>query len=133
MRWILMACAGILLSAYPSELSAQQPMRGDLAATTDSLLDVYAARLNLTDEQQAGVREILLTQGQKARDMIEAARAGGRDAMMEMRPKLGEVQIETNEQVEALLTGEQIPEYQKIQAEIQAQRQNRRERRQPGG
>jgi hypothetical protein len=63
--------------------------------------------------------------------MIGAARAQGREAMEEMRPKLQELQTDTNKQVEALLTEDQIPEYHKIQAEIQEMRRSMRQQRPP--
>ena len=45
--------------------------------------------------------------------MIGTVRAQGREAMSAMRPELQE---ETNKQVEAVLTEDQIPEYHKIRA-----------------
>jgi len=48
-----------------------------------------------------------------------------------MRPKLQELQEDTNAQVEALLTEDQIPEYHKIQAEIQEMRRSMRQQRPP--
>ncbi len=64
--------------------------------------------------------------------MFETARGEGREAMMELRPRMEELGEETREQVEALLTEDQIPEYRKIQAEIQKQRQSRMRQRRPG-
>ncbi len=64
--------------------------------------------------------------------MFESARGEGREAMMELRPRMEELRKKTSEQVEALLTEDQIPEYRKIQAEIQEQRQSRMRQRRPG-
>jgi len=133
MQWITrVACAVLLFTAVPRTASAQQPTRRDLGAATDSLIATYQARLNLTDEQTEGIRTILLSQGEKGQAMFETARGAGREAMMELRPRMEELGEETREQVEALLTEDQIPEYRKIQAEIQEQRQSRMRQRRPG-
>jgi hypothetical protein len=133
MQWITRAAYAVLLFvAVPSTASAQQQMRRDLGAATDSLIATYQARLNLTDEQTEGIRTILLSQGEKGQAMFETARGEGREAMMELRPRMEELGEETSEQVEALLTEDQIPEYRKIQAEIQEQRQSRMRQRRPG-
>jgi hypothetical protein len=133
MQWITRAAYAVLLfAAVPSTASAQQPTRRDLGAATDSLIATYQARLNLTDEQTEGIRTILLSQGEKGQAMFETARGEGREAMMELRPRMEELGEETREQVEALLTEDQIPEYRKIQAEIQEQRQSRMRQRRPG-
>jgi Spy/CpxP family protein refolding chaperone len=94
-------------------------------------MDSYAERLKLTDEQEASIRVILETQAEKGREMFEAARAQSREAMDEIRPKMAQLQAETSRQIEALLTENQIPEYHKIQAELQERRRSMR-RRQPG-
>ncbi len=133
MQWITrVACAVLLFAAVPSTAIAQQPTRRDLGAATDSLIATYQARLDLTDDQTEGIRTILLSQGEKGQAMFETARGEGREAMMELRPRMEELGEETREQVEALLTEDQIPEYRKIQAEIQEQRQSRMRQRRPG-
>jgi len=133
MRHTILMLAGLLsLAAWPSHLVAQGRRPGGIAAPTDSVIASYVERLNLTDEQDANMREILETQAEKGREMFEAARSQGRQAMAEMRPKMAEIQAETNQQIEALLTEDQIPEYRKIQAEIQERRRSMRQR-QPGG
>ena len=132
MRMIAFAFTGLLFVFAPADAPAQQMMRGDLAAATDSILNVYATQLNLTDEQQAEIREVLMAQGEKSRQMFEEARSGGREAMMEMRPKFAEMQKETDAQIETLLTEDQIPGYRQIRLEMDAQRRERRRQRQPG-
>ena len=126
------ACAALLFAAVPSTAGAQQAMRRDIGAATDSMIARYQVRLNLTDEQTEGIRAILLSQGEKGQAMFETARGEGREAMMELRPRMEELGKKTTEQVEALLTEDQIPEYRIIQAEIQEQRQNRMRQRRPG-
>jgi len=133
MRWIASVAVGLLLFFVPADAFAQRMMQGDPAAISDSLVASYIVRLNLTDEQAYGVHEILTSQGTKGQEMLAVARGQGRDAMMEMRPKMTELQEDTNEQIEALLTEHQIPEYREIQAEIQEQWQTRMRQRQPGG
>jgi len=98
-RAILVMVGMLTLAAWPTDLVAQQRGAGPMAAPTDSLIDAYSSRLNLTDEQSMNLKEI------------------GK---------------ETSEQVEALLTEDQIPEYRKIQAENQERRRSMRQR-QPSG
>ena len=130
MRYVLAVLATLLiLAAWPTDLKAQG--RGPGPVVTDSLIDSYVLRLDLTSEQEASLRGILETQAERARDMIGAARSQGREAMEALRPKLRELQTNTNRQVEAVLTEDQIPEYHKIQAEIQEMRRSIRQQRPP--
>ncbi len=131
-RAILVMVGMLTLAAWPTDLVAQQRGAGPMAAPTDSLIDAYSSRLNLTDEQSMNLKEILEAQSKKAQEMFEAVSGQGREAMMEMRPKMEQLGKETSEQVEALLTEDQIPEYRKIQAENQERRRSMRQR-QPSG
>lgn len=130
MRYMIALIATLLiLAAWPTDLRAQGRNPGPVL--TDSLIDSYASCLNLTTEQEIALRNILETQSEKAQEMIGVARAQGREAMGAMRPKLQELQEDTNKQVQAVLTEDQIPEYHKIQAEIQEMRRSMRQRRPP--
>ena len=130
MRTMIAVLAALLIVAtWPTDLKAQG--RGPGPVVTDSLMDSYVSRLNLTGEQETSLRSILETQSETAQEMISVARAEGREAMGAMRPKLQRLQEDTNAQVEALLTEDQIPEYHKIQAEIQELRRSMRQQRPP--
>lgn len=130
MRYMIAVLAALLIVAtWPTDLKAQG--RGPGPVVTDSLMDSYVSRLNLTGEQETSLRSILETQSETAQEMISVARAEGREAMGAMRPKLQRLQEDTNAQVEALLTEDQIPEYHKIQAEIQELRRSMRQQRPP--
>ena len=130
MRYMIAVLAALLIVATgPTDLKAQG--RGPGPVVTDSLMDSYVSRLNLTGEQETSLRSILETQSETAQEMISVARAEGREAMGAMRPKLQRLQEDTNAQVEALLTEDQIPEYHKIQAEIQELRRSMRQQRPP--
>ena len=130
MRYMIAVLAALLIVAtWPTDLKAQG--RGPGPVVTDSLMDSYVSRLNLTGEQETSLRSILETQSETAQEMISVARAEGREAMGAMRPKLQRLQEYTNAQVEALLTEDQIPEYHKIQAEIQELRRSMRQQRPP--
>jgi hypothetical protein len=134
MRRAILVMVGMLtLAAWPTDLVAQQRGAGPMAAPTDSLVDAYNSRLNLTAEQSTDLKAILEAQYEKAQEMFEAVSGQGREAMMEMRPKMEQLQKETSERVEELLTEDQIPEYRKIQEEIREQRRTRMRQRQPGG
>jgi len=129
-RYMIAVLATLLiLAVWPTDLKAQG--RGPGPVVTDSTIDSYVSRLNLTSEQEASLRGILETQSERAREMIGAARAQGREAMEAMRPQLQELQTDTNKQVERLLTEDQIPEYHKIQAEIREMRRSMRQQRPP--
>ena len=135
MRWLMPALAGLVLCLVPADAFAQRMRVQDpeaAAATRDSIVAVYVTRLNLTNEQQAGIRKVLEAQAEKAGQMMEKARGGGREAMMEMRPQFEELQRETDSQVESFLTGDQLPEYRKIREEMEAQRRERRRQRTGG-
>ncbi len=131
-RLAMLLIAGLItISAAPPDLLAQRRAPQDMGAQVDSIMGVYAERLQLTSEQEGEIRGILEGQGARAREMMESARGQGREAMMDVREKMGQLQNETSEQVEAVLTEDQIPEYREIQAELQEQRRSRmRQRRQ---
>ncbi len=134
MHRMMLIVAGLLaLVLWPTEVAAQRRAPGGMAAPTDSVIDSYKARLNLNDEQATAIRQILEVQSQKGQEMFEAVRGQGREAMMEMRPRMEQLQAETNEQIEGVLEEDQIPEYRKIQGEIREQRQSRQRQRQQGG
>jgi len=132
-RMMLMLVGLLALTLWPTDLVAQRRGPGGMAAPTDSVIEGYKSRLNLTDEQTTAIRQILEAQRQKGQEMFEAVRGQGREAMLEMRPKMEQLRTETNEQIEGVLEEDQIPEYRKIQAEIREQRQSRQRQRQPGG
>ena len=132
-RMMLMLVGLLALTLWPADLVAQRRGPGGMAAPTDSVIEGYKSRLNLTDEQTTAIRQILEVQRQKGQEMFEAVRGQGREAMLEMRPKMEQLRTETNEQIEGVLEEDQIPEYRKIQAEIREQRQSRQRQRQPGG
>lgn len=133
MRHSILILAGLLaVVAWPTDLAAQRRGPGPMAAPTDSLIDVYTVRLNLTNEQAEELEDILSSQFRKAQEMFDAVAGQGREAMAEMRPKMQRLYTETDARVEALLTEEQIPEYRKVQAEIREARRSRMRRREPG-
>ena len=132
-RIMLMLVAGLMVALWPADLVAQRRGPGGMAVATDSAMALYNSRLNLNDEQEVGIRQILEVQAERGREMFEAVRGQGRDAMMEMRPKMEELQAETDEQIEALLNEDQVPEYRKLQTEMREQRRSRMRERRPGG
>jgi len=132
-RMMLVLLGLLALALWPTDLVAQRRAPAGMAVPTDSVIDSYKARLNLNDEQATAIRQILEVQSQTGQEMFEAVRGQGREAMMEMRPKMEQLQTETNEQIEGVLEEDQIPEYRKIQAEIREQRQSRQRRRPQGG
>jgi hypothetical protein len=81
-------------------------------------LTTYKERLKLTDEQYKKVETILndqITEIQKLRDNANGDFQSIRGAMQELRDK-------TTKKIEALLTGDQKPEWKKIQDEAAARR-----------
>jgi hypothetical protein len=128
-RVIPMLASMLILAAWPTDLAAQQRGPGGMAVPTDSIVDSYKSRLNLTDEQTASIRQLLEIQAEKGHEILGAAREQGRAAMAEARPKMMELQADTSAQIEALLEDEQIPEFRKIQAENRERRQRRRGQR----
>lgn len=125
MRRTLLAIAALWIGGIPADASGQE-MRREAGATTDSIMDIYDSRLNLTDEQDAAIRDLLETQGARAREMFEKTQAGGREEMRKMRPEFEELRQQTDAGIEDLLNEEQISEYREIRREMDAQRQERR-------
>lgn len=82
-------------------------------------------KLDLTDEQADRVIPILRKSNHRRRKLLEDARQGGRGAMQSARSQLETIDGETEEQLESILTEEQMKKYKKI---LEEQRQERRER-----
>jgi len=123
-RWTIGLLA-LMLTVPPTHLLAQGRGPGPGAMPTDSLVATYASRLNLTDEQTGQIRTILESHVAKARKMVEDARAEGPEAMQDLRSEMMRMREEASQEVEKVLTEEQIPEYRKIQAEIRERMQDR--------
>lgn len=124
--------AALVSALLPTSLLAQRREPGPARISTDSILTVYASRLDLSDEQLADLRAVLEIQAEETRDLVDRARTDGPEAMQDLRSDLTELRLETGLLVEAILTEEQIPEYRKIQQEIQERIRNRgRDRRPP--
>jgi protein CpxP len=75
--------------------------------------------LKLTDDQTAKITVIFKTQATKM-DSIRTAANGDRDAM---RAAMGPLRTSTTAQIKAILTPDQASAYEKMMADMRAQRQ----------
>ena len=87
-------------------------------------IEVLSERLELDDAQTAEVSEILATQGEKRRELMQTARSGGRTP--ELRTKMVALRDETDALLSEVLNAEQMSEYREIAA---ARREAMRARR----
>jgi uncharacterized membrane protein YdfJ with MMPL/SSD domain len=101
------------VNAFQDELSTQ--LREKIR---DRIISNLATRLNLTEEQTEHIRPILEENITKRRELIEKYQGQGRQAFQAFREDNQQLQQETETQLEAILTGEQMREYKALQEEI---------------
>ena len=78
-------------------------------------------RLNLTDEQEAKFRPIIEEQITKRGALIEKYQGQGREGMGSLRNELEELNQSTENQLQSILTKEQMENYRNMQAEERRQ------------
>ncbi len=112
------------MTATPSVAQSSEAQREEAAAKIEERIRETAERLQLTDEQRPQV-EAILREGIEKREKIlkdagfeEGQRPQMRPRQMrKLRGDLGEVSEETTQKLSAVLTNEQMAEYEKIQEE----------------
>jgi Spy/CpxP family protein refolding chaperone len=78
-------------------------------------------RLNLTDEQEARIRPIIEEQIKNRAALIEKYQGHGREGRRFLRNELQELNQNTENQLQSILTKEQMEKYRKMQAEEREQ------------
>jgi hypothetical protein len=94
--------------------------------SADQIISDMKNRLNLTDEQEAKIRPIIEEQVKNRAALIEKYQGQGRQGMRSMRNELQELNQSTENQLQSILTKEQMEEYRKMQAEESQQRRKGR-------
>jgi hypothetical protein len=83
--------------------------------------------LGLSDAQTGQVETILAEQGKKRRALMQEARSGGQSGGV--RDKMFALRDETNARLAAVLSDEQLAQYEKLAAERRARMRDRRQAR----
>ncbi len=94
------------------------------AAAMAQRMEETAARLDLTDAQREQVRPVFQDSMMQSAQLLQAARAGGRPSLGELRRLRGELQAiddATHAQLEGILSPEQLDELSTIQDENREQ------------
>jgi Spy/CpxP family protein refolding chaperone len=78
-------------------------------------------RLNLTDEQEAKIRPIIEDQITKRGALIEKYQGQGREGMGSLKNEMQELSKTTENQLQSILTKEQMENYRNMQAEERQQ------------
>lgn len=97
----------------------------------DDQMKVLIERLKLTEEQQEKIGKVLETAGNDRKILMDEVRSGSRDRS-DIRQAMKSINDETDKNIEAELTPEQIKEYQKIKDERRQQMEQRRGNRGDG-
>lgn len=107
--------AGLILGAGMGAWQIRRLHRGfNSAAHQQRMLERFSSRLKLTEEQRAKVSAIL----EAKRLRIDALRA-------EAVPKIEELRAATRAEIRALLAAKQLPDFEKLTAELEARRKER--------
>lgn len=136
----LMSCllfAGPLYHAYAEDLSLQDQSAQDQspAATTgrqpmdpDEVVDMLAAKLNLTEDQKAGIKPIIADRQQKLRDLREDTSSR---PMQRMR-KAKKIVEDSDKKIEPILNDQQKQQYAQIKEQMRQQARTRMQNRGAG-
>jgi len=130
--FFIILAAGLLVTATMacSSLNTQKARRVPGGKSADQIISDMKNRLNLTDEQEAKIRPIIEEQVKNRAALIEKYRGQGREGMSSMRNELQALNQSTENQLQSILTKEQMEEYRKMQAEEREQmRKGSRSRR----
>lgn len=102
--------------------------KGDRESARNEHTDELIELLGVSGDDEQQVRSILEGQREKMRSMMEGrrGRTGGREGMDGMREKMKKIRSETEEQLEKVLSPEQMDKYMKY---VEEQRENMRGRR----
>ena len=118
---LLIVC---ILSVSPLLYSlavAQSRGRVPPSKNADQIVSDMKSRLNLTDEQEAKIRPIIEEQIKKRNVLIEKYQGQGRQGRESLRGEMQALGKSTEDQLQPILTKEQLGDYQKMQEE---ERQN---------
>ena len=119
--WAVMACGLILSAAVAAEATDEQ--KQEMSQRVENL----KARLKLTPEQEEKLGPLVKEEAQKLKAIREkhkgdTSRAGKKQMMQEAKP----VRDHFNQEVEKILTPEQMAEWKKIKEEKKEELKERR-------
>ncbi len=132
-RTSLVAAAALLI--LPVSRAAAQGAggggQGGQAARQQELIDRVTKDLTLDEKKAEKVSEILKGEVTKRTTLMQELRASGGDPQS-MRAKIGELAQETEKELAAVLTKEQVDKYKEIRAAWQAEGRGQGRRPNPG-
>ena len=102
---------------------AQSRSRVPPGKNADQIISDMKSRLNLTDEQETKIRPIIEEQIKKRNALIEKYQGQGHQGRESLRSEMQALGKSTEDQLQPILTKEQMGNYQKMQDE---ERQNMR-------
>ena len=114
--WVALL-VGVLIGWFASTRSFEGSGHGP---RKDRLIEKFSGELSLTPEQKEKVRAVLEAKREQYRTMRE-----------ELRPKFDAVRVSSREEIEKLLTPEQIPLFRKMEAEWKERKEKYRRHRRP--
>ncbi|GBC63289.1 hypothetical protein DENIS_4283 [Desulfonema ishimotonii] len=91
----------------------------------EQIVSEMKTRLSLTDDQAEKILPVIESQTEKGQALFEKARSQGREGRKAMRSEMQALARDTEEQLSAILTDDQMTEYKKMREE---QRQKMRQR-----
>jgi Spy/CpxP family protein refolding chaperone len=136
-RRLLMRTPGFLIAALVFAagipLTAAHAQGGGFGRMNEGLVDSMRAQLELTKEQEAavsGIFKVSQERRQELRDRYQGQR--NREGVQAIRAEMQAIRTEADEQLELVLTAEQMEQYHALRARLQERfRSQRRGRRPP--
>ncbi len=110
-----MATLGVALMIFGTLTADAQPRErmADPEARLETMMSHLTSELQLNDDQAEKVRGILAEQIEKQGEMMEARRAGDREARQAMRTEMETWRAETDTRMAEVLTEDQAKKYTK--------------------
>jgi hypothetical protein len=136
---LLTGCALALIIIAPVEAQwgggRERPSAEEIAKRQQEARAKLFEELRLDEAQIKLVDSLLTVRDERRMEMMEEMRAsfGDREAMQDMRKEMGALQADTDENIRAALTEEQLKLFQAIRDKEAEGRVNRRGRRREGG
>lgn len=118
--WLLLLS---LLRAMPA-----MAYRGDRMMEPDQVIANLRDRLDLTEEQMDQIRPIIEDQIEKRRQIFEEIKTQGRQGRKALKNEMRAIRSYTDNQLEGILTEQQMEEYRQMQDERRQQKRGGRSR-----
>ncbi|MCP4346477.1 MAG: hypothetical protein GY795_13230 [Desulfobacterales bacterium] len=119
----ILAIAGLLVIVMAASNVMASGKRGQ---TPDQIMSALKERLNLTEEQESQVRPVIEKQVESRKAIFDKYRDEPRENRKSMRDEIKQNREDTEKQLEAILSEEQMEEYRNYLNEKRSKRRGKK-------